>query len=95
MRVLALYTSSAPPRDIIANGTQISSDMACTRGQQAVLTVDPNTGLISSPGDLTQDLSPIAPEYIMEPLFAQLQPQSWVSPTSVYWDGWKFLFERG
>ncbi|GLA50472.1 hypothetical protein AnigIFM63604_006532 [Aspergillus niger] len=70
-------------------------DMACTRGQQAVLTVDPNTGLISSPSDLTQDLSPIAPEYIMEPLFAQLQPQSWVSPTSVYWDGWKFLFERG
>ncbi|GAT30344.1 C6 zinc finger domain protein [Aspergillus luchuensis] len=60
-------------------------DMACTRGQQAVLTVDPNTGLISSPSDLTQDLSPIAPEYIMEPLFAQLQPQSWPTSPDIKW----------
>ncbi|OOF90340.1 hypothetical protein ASPCADRAFT_135246, partial [Aspergillus carbonarius ITEM 5010] len=70
-------------------------DMACTRGQQAVLAVNPSTGIVSPTTEYAQGLSPIASEYIMEPLFAQLQPQNWVSPTSVPWDGWKFLSEQG
>ncbi|PYI28255.1 C6 zinc finger domain protein [Aspergillus indologenus CBS 114.80] len=64
-------------------------ETTCTHGQQALASLvglDPHTaGLISPPGDFV----PFPPmQRIPEPLLAQLQPQNWISPASVPWDGW-------
>lgn len=30
-------------------------------------------------------------ESLMNPFFAQMSPQNWISPAAVPWDGWGFL----
>ncbi|RAL15071.1 Zn(II)2Cys6 transcription factor [Aspergillus homomorphus CBS 101889] len=64
-------------------------EMACTHGQQALASLvglDPHAaGLMSPPGDFV----PFPPmQSIPAPLLAQLQPQNWISPASVPWEGW-------
>ncbi|PWY70428.1 C6 zinc finger domain protein [Aspergillus heteromorphus CBS 117.55] len=71
-------------------------DTASTRGQQAILAIGPHVNLGSSPSDYTQAYASATTDYsITEPLFSLLQPQSWVSPSSIPWDCWKFLSEQG
>ncbi|PYH95735.1 C6 zinc finger domain protein [Aspergillus ellipticus CBS 707.79] len=69
-------------------------DMASTRGQQAILSIDPH--LITPPTEYPQTYtaSPTM-DFISEPLFSLLQPQNWVSPSSIPWDRWRFLSEQG
>lgn len=33
-------------------------------------------------------------ETIMDPFFAQMHPQNWISPAAISWDGWGFLSEK-
>ncbi|CEL01477.1 hypothetical protein ASPCAL01059 [Aspergillus calidoustus] len=75
-------------------------DKACSsshhRQQHQLLTppldtagmLTPTTPITSTP-PTSYPQSPV--EYISEPLFAQLHPQNWISPTSVPWDGWDCL----
>lgn len=34
-------------------------------------------------------------ESLMDPFFAQMSPQNWVSPAAMPWDGWDFLMTEG
>ncbi|KAL4875289.1 hypothetical protein BJY04DRAFT_166207 [Aspergillus karnatakaensis] len=71
-------------------------DIACSNSVQVQRSPQHQQIPISSGGLLT----PTTPtgtfahsgmEYIAEPLFARLHPQSWLSPSSVTWDGWNCL----
>ncbi|KAB8231733.1 Zn(II)2Cys6 transcription factor [Aspergillus alliaceus] len=48
----------------------------------------------SSPTPFIQPYLSPSIEYMPEPLFSQLRPQNWVSPSSVQWDGWNFLAQE-
>ncbi|KAE8145473.1 hypothetical protein BDV25DRAFT_70337 [Aspergillus avenaceus] len=65
-----------------------NSEFASTRSQQqAMVTVD-------TTGTITPTYPSLATEYIPESLYSQLRPQSWVSPSSIQWDGWSFLAQE-
>lgn len=71
---------------------QSYSDFASSRYQQYVLSVSP----ILSPASTTcynhaQPDPVIMDEGIMDPFFAQMHAQNWVSPSAIPWDGWGFL----
>lgn len=71
------------------------SDVACSRNYHNPEL--PETHL-SPPGPgngavgYMPSASPAA-ESQMETLFAQLQPQYWVNPSAISWEGWDFLME--
>ncbi|KAL2834486.1 hypothetical protein BDW59DRAFT_48067 [Aspergillus cavernicola] len=72
-------------------------DTACSKSphqqqQQHILTptVDLNGGLLT-PTTPTANYCQPPFEYITEPLFAQLHPQNWISPSTLPWDGWECL----
>ncbi|KAI9372182.1 hypothetical protein BJX61DRAFT_458853 [Aspergillus egyptiacus] len=70
-------------------------DIACSKSQQQqqqqifTPTVDPNGGLLTPPTPNKYTQNPM--DYVSEPLFAQLHPQNWISPSSVPWGGWDCL----
>ncbi|KAL4870024.1 hypothetical protein BDV12DRAFT_68853 [Aspergillus spectabilis] len=72
-------------------------DIACSKShyrqpqhQQILTPVDPNGGLLT-PTTPTGTFPHSSMEYIAEPLFARLHPQSWLSPSSLTWEGWDCL----